>query len=495
MSDTAGTAPSTRESLDRSALRGVAWASAAKWSTQIFAWVGTVLVARILVPSDIGLLTTASVFVGLVMILSEFGIGTAVITMRELESESLAQLNGFSVMLGIGGTLLTALMAYPLGLFFRAPELPPVLMLVGLTFLIHSLQTVPAALLRRELQYRTIAMVDVVRGLIVPCVTLVGALLGMRYWALAVGNVIGACITTAMTLSYRRVPIVWPRAKGIESVLHFSRDVLFGRLAWIAYQDGDFAVAGRRLPMSAVGDYGMAWTLATSPIEKVTMVLADVTPALFSAVQNDRPSLRRYFLLLSEALCVITFPAAVGLALVSSDLVTVALGPKWAGAVAPLALLAVYAGARSVSMLFGHVLNATRETRFAMWTSIVLAIVIIIGFIIGSAWGPVGIASAWLIVHPSFSLVTFSRVRKVLDLSVWTYLRALRMGLDGSLIMAATILAFQHYLAADWQPWTRLIASIAVGASAFAAATFLIHGARLREIVAWLKRVRSGGQG
>jgi PST family polysaccharide transporter len=495
MSDTAGTAPSTRESLDRSALSGVAWASAAKWSTQILAWVGTVLVARILVPADFGLLTTASVFVGLVMILSEFGIGTAVITMRELNDESLAQLNGFSVMLGLGGTLLTALMAYPLGLFFRAPSLPPVLMLVGLTFFIHSIQTVPAALLRRELQYRTIAMVDVTRGLIVPFVTLLGALLGMRYWALAVGNVVGACITTAMTISYRRVPLLWPRTKGIESVLHFSRDILLGRLAWIAYQNGDFAVAARRLRMSAVGDYGMAWTLATGPLEKVTMVLADVTPALFSAVQNDRPSLRRYFLLLTEALCVITFPAAVGLALISSDLVAVALGPKWTGAVAPIALLAVYAGARSVSMLFGHVLNATRETRFAMWTSIVLAIVIIIGFIIGSAWGPVGIASAWLIVHPSFSLVTFSRVRKVLDLSVWTYLRALRMGLDGSLIMAATILAFQHYLAADWQPWTRLIASIVVGASAFAAATFLIHGARLKEIVAWLKRVRSGGQG
>jgi PST family polysaccharide transporter len=192
---------------------------------------------------------------------------------------------------------------------------------------------------------------------------------------------------------------------------------------------------------------------------------------------------------------VITFPAAVGLALVSRDLVAVALGPKWGGAVAPLALLAVYAGARSVSMLFAHVLNATRETRFAMWTSIVLAVVIIIGFIIGSAWGPVGIASAWLIVHPSFSLVTFSRVRKVLDLSGWTYLRALRMGLDGSLIMAATILAFQHFVAVDWPAWTRLVTSIALGATAFAGATFLIHGARLKEIVAWLKRVRSGGHG
>ena len=93
-------APLPGQHLDKSALSGVAWAGAAKWSTQIVAWAGTIVVARILMPSDYGLLTMASVFLGVVMMLSEFGIGTAVITLREIPESELHQLNGFSVVLG-----------------------------------------------------------------------------------------------------------------------------------------------------------------------------------------------------------------------------------------------------------------------------------------------------------------------------------------------------------------------------------------------------------
>jgi hypothetical protein len=88
------------DSLDRSALAGVAWSGAAKWSTQVFAWAGTMLVARMLSQSDFGLLTSATVFLSVVMMLTEFGIGTAVITLRELQHESAAELHTFSVLLG-----------------------------------------------------------------------------------------------------------------------------------------------------------------------------------------------------------------------------------------------------------------------------------------------------------------------------------------------------------------------------------------------------------
>ena len=107
-----------RGNLDRSAFTGVAWAGVGKWSTQIVAWAGTIIVARILVPSDYGLLTMAGVFIAVVTMLSEFGIGTAVITLQELPDEDLHQVNAFSVLLGVGGTILAVLMAHPLGLFF-----------------------------------------------------------------------------------------------------------------------------------------------------------------------------------------------------------------------------------------------------------------------------------------------------------------------------------------------------------------------------------------
>lgn len=470
----------------------MAWVGAVKWSAQIVSWGSTVLVARILVPEDYGLLTMAATFMGVVAMLSEFGVGSAIVTLRELSDDTLGQLNTFALILGLSGTAVTALMAYPLGLFFRAPELPWILVVVGTTFSLNALQVVPLALYRRELNFRTIAMIDLARLLITPVITLVGAILGLRYWALALGTVIGTLITTVITLYRRPQPFTWPTRAGLAPIMTFSRHILIGRLAWIVYQDGDFTVAGRRLGKYAAGVYGLAWTLASSPIEKITALLQEVTPSLFSKVQDDRPALKRYFLNLSEILCVATFPASVGLALVSSDLVDVVLGPKWHAAAAPLALLALYAGARSVTSLYGALFVATRETRFSMWTSVALAITLIIGFVVGSNWGPAGIAAAWLVIHPSFSAFSFTKVRKVLTLTASEYLRALRLGLDGAAVMGAGVLLFQHYVSQDWESWVRLPVEIILGGGIFAGTTFLIHGKRLREIMSWLKRVRGG---
>jgi teichuronic acid exporter len=474
-------------------LSGVAWASAAKWSTQIIAWASTILVARILVPSDYGLITMAGVFLGVVMMLSEFGVGSAVVTLRELPAEELRQLNALAVLLGLAGSALTALMAYPLGLFFRAPALPPVLLVVGLTFFISSLQSVPAALLRRELRFRTLATIDAARGLIVPAVTLIGALLGLRYWALALGSVVGALVTTTLTIYHRRVSFSKPRLGGLRHVLQFSRHLLVGRVAWVVYENGDFAVAGRRLPQAAVGDYSLAWTLAISPIEKIMMVLQDVTPSLFSAVQNNRTELKRYLLNLTEILCLVTIPASVGLSLVSHDLVAVVLGPKWSGAAMPLALLAVYAGVRPMTGLFAHLFLATRETQFMMRAAVAWAVLLLAGFVVGSSWGPTGIAAAWLIVHPVLAYTSFMRVQRLLDLSGADYFRALRLGLDGAAVMALAVLALQHLLAPSWSPTVRLVASILLGAATYALATWVMHRARLAQILDWLKRVRRGG--
>lgn len=482
-----------QDQLDRSVLSGATWSATAKWGSQLIAWVGTILIARILTPADYGLLSMAAVFLALVLTLSEFGVGTSVLTLRELPEEQLRQLNGFAVLLGIGGTLLTFLSAVPLGLFFRAPALAPVLALVGITFTISAFQTVPAALLRRALRFRTLAMIELARGLIVPAVTLTGALLGLRYWALALGSVVGAVITTGLMLWNQRVGFAWPHLGQLRGVLRFSRDLLVGRIAWIAYQNGDFAVAGRRLGEAALGSYTLAWTLATTPIEKVAGMLGDITPSLFSVVQHDLPALRRYFLNLTELLCVAVFPASVGLALVSSDAVSVLLGPKWEGTAAPLALLALYASARSVTNLYSHVFNALRQTRYAMWMSVFLAALLVPGFVIGSSFGTVGLAAAWLALHPLFSVVVFQRLRRILDLRLGEYVQALRLGVDGTLVMVVVVLGFQYLVARDWAPGLRLTVSIALGALTFGLTTWLFHRDRLRQIVAWLRRVRQGG--
>src|SRR5205809_7769749 len=87
--------------LDRSLLRGVAWTAAAKWASQALSWVSWLIVARLLTPADYGLVGMAAIYLGLITVLSEFRLCTAVLAVRELSVEQLNQLNGRAALLGL----------------------------------------------------------------------------------------------------------------------------------------------------------------------------------------------------------------------------------------------------------------------------------------------------------------------------------------------------------------------------------------------------------
>lgn len=479
----------TKRKLDRSAFYGAAWSGAAKWTTQLISWVSTFAIARILMPSDYGLVTMASVYLGLLTLMSEFGIGSTIVARSGIDERGIKQLNALAVSLGFGAFLLSAMLAWPLGLFFHAPELPPLIIAMSLTQTITGFQVVPSALLRREMRFKTLATVDLARGALVPIGTLLLAVAGLRYWALVGGSLLSSTISTIGILVNRRCGYSTPRFSELGGNVRFSGAVLGSRLAWFVYSNADFTVAGKRLGEAALGVYSLAWNLAEAPMEKVNAMLTDVIPSLFAAVQNDQASLRRYFLNMTELLAFVTFPAAIGIAVTSPDLVATLLGPKWSAAVLPLAVLAGYSVARSTTFLFGHVFLALGDVKFTLQTAVAFTIVLPVAFLIGSHWGPTGIAVAWVIAHPPLTFAAFLRIRTLLDIRGRDYLRTLRLGADGSAVMAVAVVVSRHVLGIESNA-LRLAVDIAIGVVAFAGTTFLIHRGRLREIIEWFRRIR-----
>jgi len=496
VSDPAGNATrpeqssATKTQLDRAAFYGVAWMGAAKWSTQLLSWIGTILVARILSPEDYGIIALASVYLGLLNIVSEFGIGATILVKRDLKGKLLAQLNSTAALIGMACFLCSVVLAVPLGMFFRSQELPLVVVAMSATFIINALVTVPAATLRRELRFRVLAMIDVARGSLVPIGTLALAFLGFRYWALVGGAVLSAAISASITLAVRRHAFGWPSWTALHSSLQFSAQVLVSRIAWFVYSNGDYVVAGRRLGEAPLGEYSLAMTLATTPTAKVHALLMDVAPSLFAAVQDRRDELRRYFLNVTELLAFVCIPTCIGLSLVSGDLVVVLLGEKWRAVTVPLMLLAAYSTVRTLTPLFGHVFIAVGLSRFSMWLAICMAILMPIGFYVGSFWGTIGIAASWLLFHPLMMLLAYFRIAAILAMPTRQYLQALRLGLDGTIVMASAVLVVRHLLELH-HPLNRLLVEVPTGAFVFAFTTLALHGQRLREIIQWFRRIRA----
>src|SRR5215472_11709978 len=120
------TAGIDKSKLDKSLARSLAWRAAADWSSQVITWAVFLVVARLLSPTDFGIVGMAMVAYSYLRLVGQFGLPVTISTVRDLTEDQLAQLNSVSAMLGILCFGVACGLAYPLALFFRTPRLFPV---------------------------------------------------------------------------------------------------------------------------------------------------------------------------------------------------------------------------------------------------------------------------------------------------------------------------------------------------------------------------------
>jgi teichuronic acid exporter len=423
-------------------------------------------VARILTPQDYGIVGMASLFFYLIQSLGEFGLGASVIKQRDMPEGQIAQVNSVCVLFGLASTAVFAAAAGPLALFFATPELQKVMLVSSLTFLVSGFRTVPSALLQRELRFKRLALNDTIQAVSQAALTLILALLGAGYWSLVISAVLSMLLSTVALVAARPFRFAFPHGGDIRRVTTMGREVVFSRLGWYAMFNADFLVAGRVLGKAPLGNYNFAWTLASLPVEKISLILTRISLPFFSAVQHRNDSLRRYLLAMSEGLALVTFPAAIGLGLLAQDLVSIALGPKWQGAVLPLQILAVFAPLSSVTTLLPQMTTVVGRTRFGMYHALSAAMFMTVAFLIGSRWGTAGIAGAWVVAYPITLLPLLRMLLRELECPLGDYLAALRPALVGSLLMTVTVLGIGRAVP-HWPTAARLGAQVGVGAATY----------------------------
>jgi O-antigen/teichoic acid export membrane protein len=479
-----------KRDLDHSLLRGIAWTGAVKWGSQLVSWLSTIVVARVLVPSDYGLVAMAMAFLGLVALVREFGLGSAIVMIRNLDSSQLCQLNGLAFLLGIAAFLISCASAVPLSNFYNAPDLPWVVVALGGAFLTAGASSVPNSILEKELQFKTLALIEGLQSFLNAAVTILAAVLGFGYWALVLGGLVSGFVAGIIVIKIAGVPIAVPRCSTLNNVLSMSWHLLASRLAWYASSTADIFIAGRFLGQASLGSYSFAFTLANIPMEKVTALVNRVTPAFYSKVQDNFPALRRYVLGLTEVLAIVTFPVAFGLAIVSQEFVLFVLGEKWQSTVAPLGVLAIYAAVRSVSSLMAPILFVTGGSRFGMFNGFWTAIILPLGFFVGSTFGITGIALAWMLVNPLTLAPVYWKVFSTIQLRPSQYLLALWPALSSTAVMVAAVLVAKQLFPHDTTLTLRFLTLVVTGVSAYFAMLWVVHRARLEGLLAIVRATR-----
>ena len=350
-------------------------------------------------------------------------------------------------------------------------------------YLFNSVQVVPKALLQRELRFKLLVSIEALRSLFQIIATLLFAWLRFRYWSLVIGYVLACFITSALTFYWSPHEFATPRISQLSRELNFSFHALVSKVAWYVYDHADFGVAGRVLGEVPLGNYTVAWTISSAPIEKITNMITGVTPAYFSAVQGKKPELRRYLLRLTELLSFATIPASIGLALSADCLVSVLLGPKWYGVIVPLRLLGLFVAARSVTTILPNLLTAIGDARFVMWATIGSAILLPIAFLIGSRWGITGIAAAWIFASPVIMAPMCYRVFKKTEMDVREYISAIFPAVNSSLIMSVVVVFIRFVIRRESHSFTELCIIVLSGMLSYAGALFVFYRRRVGQLI------------
>jgi O-antigen/teichoic acid export membrane protein len=453
--------------MDRVVARGVLWTGAFRWFGQLLSWSSTLVLVRLLTPADYGLAGMATAVYAWVSVLGEFGLTSAIMTHRTMELQEQRELHSTAMLVGVVVALATALAAAPLGIFYRQPVVPWFMLALAGCVLFDAARIVPTALLQRELSFRAAASVDFAKSIGQTGTVLATAAMGWGAWALIAGMVVGSTVASVSALWRRPVGWARPTRSTVGPILGYARHVLVASIAWATYTSADLMVAGRELGPALAGAYSLAWTIANLPTERLLNVVTAVTRGAFAAVRDSAGDTRRYLLAMVEGIGLVLFVPLIGLLLVADSAVPLALGARWANAVAPMRLLVVASCFMAIGIVASQVLTARGEARYNARIAIVTTGLLVPGFVLGArVAGATGIACAWCVISP---IVTAFRLQRALEDTHATW-RDIMIRLRPGVIACAAMAVVLVSLDVAWPPaptptWARLLAEISLGAA------------------------------
>lgn len=479
----AASAPRVGAFKGRDIVHAIAWTGAGRYVGQIVRWGVTMLVARILEPGDYGLVGMTALFSGMMALLAEFGIGTAVLKMRTLSDDRIAQLHGLSVLLGVLALAVTAACAPWLAHFFRRPELTAIVAVSAMGFVTASFQTIPMAILQREMRFKTLASVEAGGAVGLALLTLLAAVSGASYWSLVVPSLVVSALTGLIYSRLARISMAKPVWTNIKDAYSFSSWVFLGRFAGYVYANADFLVVGRVLGGSALGTYTFAWDLVQAPNDQINGLVSRVSASYYSALQDQREETARLFSNFLEAVSCVSIPAIIGLGLVAPEFVSVVLGAKWSAATVPLQILCVYSASRIAIIFVTPLLAMLGDVRFQSLVMMAGAAYLPVLFYFGAILdGTRGVSLAWLLGYPPIVLAMFWRAQNRLGLDMKWLMTALKTSISCTVVMTLTVLLTRFSLTDALPMALKLVCLILAGVVSYTAALFLLFPSRVAAL-------------
>lgn len=388
------------QDLAGKSVRGGVATITAQGSQFVLNLVGTMVLARILTPADFGLIGMVMVVVNFAQLFKDAGLSMATIQRDQISHEQISTLFwlncAVSILLALCILIASPLVAW----FYNRPELTAVTALLSLSFIFSGLAIQHTALLRRHMRFWSLACIRVA-SLVVRLVVVISlALVGWRYWALAMGSIVGALSGTLLTYYFCPwKPSGIRKGTGVRDMLWFGGHMTGFQFFKYFSLNADKILIGRYIGADSLGLYSKAYNLFMMPVTQIRTPLVQVTTPVLCSLQNQPERFAKYYQRLLDIVATLTMPLTLYCAIEADFLIRVTLGAKWLGAVPVFRILSIAGLIRAVDSIRGLVPMSCGFSRRFLLLGSFNAIVNVASFAVGLRYGITGVATSHAIAR------------------------------------------------------------------------------------------------
>jgi O-antigen/teichoic acid export membrane protein len=320
---------------------GAAWMVVARLATRGIGVISTLILARVLMPEDFGLVAMATALVALIELLRAFGFDTALIQNQQAGRDHYDTAWTFNALFGVAAAGVVCLLAWPASVFYSESRVVLVMWVLAAGIALQGFENVGVVDFRKHLQFNR-EFTFTIGAKIAAFVSTVTAALWLRnYWALVVGVLAGR--VWALGASFWMHPYR-PRFSlaARRELLGFSKWLLLNNfLLFLKSRASDFVI-GRIAGARSLGLFNISDEISNLPTTEIVMPINRAVYAGYAQIANDRARLRTGFLNVISVIAAFAVPAGAGIAVTAPLLVPLLLGSQWLDAIPLIQVLAPY---------------------------------------------------------------------------------------------------------------------------------------------------------
>ena len=439
----------------------------------------TMILARLLVPGDFGLIGMAVAVTGFITLFRDLGLSQATVQRENITHEDVNALFWVNVAVSVALALLTVALAPLLGWFYGDGRVTAITMVLAAGFVVGGIAVQHQALMDRQMRFTSRGAVDVSSLAIGAGAGIVAAMLGAGYWALVVQTLamtFSAAVGFWLLSRWRPGRPAWSGAA--RSMLHFGGHLTGFQVVNYLGRNVDNLLIGRVWGAGPLGLYTRAYQLLMLPIRQVNAPLASVGMPALGRLRAEPERYRKVYLRVLEKIALLTMPAVALLIATSDWVIRLVLGPGWEGAATIFTWLGIAALIQPAANTTGWLFISQERGRDMFRWGLVGTAVSVAAIVAGLPWGVVGVAAVYaasdILIKTPLLFWSVGRSGPVRTSDLY---RALLTPALAAAATLATVLAFRQ-LVPIASPLKGLVLSALIGLGVTASILVLTPGGR-----------------